>query len=112
MLGNFKIKSIEDLKNLRASVGNMKKENVINQIMIELKETIAEHNPKALFADGFDNAIIGYSSDIRVIYSVSRIMETLVERDGMTPDEAIDFFNFNIECAYLGEYTPIYMYEE
>ena len=36
----------------------------------------------------------------------------LVERDGMTPDEAIEFFNFNIECAYVGEYTPIYMYEE
>lgn len=78
----------------------------------ELKETIGDHNPKALFADGFDNAILGYSSDCRVIYSVHQIMETLVERDGMTPDEAIEFFNFNIECAYVGEYTPIYMYEE
>ena len=78
----------------------------------ELKETIGEHNPEALFADGFDNAILGYSSDCRVIYSVDQIMETLVERDGMTPDEAIEFFGFNIECAYVGEYTPIYMYEE
>ena len=78
----------------------------------ELKETIAEHNPEALFADGFDNAMLGYSTDCRVIYSVDQIVETLVERDGMTPDEAIEFFNFNIECAYLGEYTPIYMYEE
>ena len=78
----------------------------------ELKETISQHNPKALFADGHDNAIMGYSSDCRVIYSVDQIVESLVERDGMTPDEAIEFFNFNIECAYLGEYTPIYMYEE
>ena len=78
----------------------------------QLKETIAEHNPEAMFADGFDNALMGYSSDMRVIYSVDQIMETLVERDGMTPDEAIEFFNFNIECAYVGEYTPIYMYEE
>ena len=47
----------------------------------ELKETIAEHNPEALFADGFDNAMLGYSTDCRVIYSVDQIVETLVERD-------------------------------
>ena len=28
----------------------------------ELKDTIADHNPEALFADGFDNAILGYST--------------------------------------------------
>jgi len=77
-----------------------------------LKETIAEHNPEAMFADGHDHAIMGYSSDGRVIYSVDMIVDTLIERDDMTPDEAIEFFNFNIECAYVGEYTPIYMYEE
>jgi len=80
--------------------------------LAELKETIGEHNPKALFADGHDDAIMGYSSDGRVIYSVDKIVGTLVERDGMTPDESIEYFNFNIECAYLGEYTPIYVYEE
>lgn len=96
---------LEELKNLRAiTLEDMNKE--------ELKETIGEHNPKALFADGHDDAIMGYSSDGRVIYSVNQIVETLVERDGMTPDESIEYFNFNIECAYLGEYTPIYMYEE
>ena len=87
------------------------KQDKINRIE-ELKQTIADHNPEAMFADGFDHAIMGYSSDCKVIYSVDQIMETLVERDGMTPDEAIDFFNFNIECAYVGEHTPIYMYEQ
>ena len=83
-----------------------------NRRLQELKETIAEHNPEALFADGNDHAIMGYSSDGKVIYSVDQITRGLVERDGMTPDEATEFFNFNIECAYVGEYTPIYMYEE
>jgi len=78
----------------------------------ELKEIIVEHNPEAMFAHGHDDAIMGYSSDGRVIYSVNQIRETLVERDGMTHDEAIEFFGHNIECAYVGEYTPIYMYEE
>lgn len=78
----------------------------------ELKQTIADYNPEAMFADGFDHAIMGYSNDLKVIYSANMILETLVERDGMTPDEAIDYFNFNIEGAYVGEYTPIFMHED
>ena len=78
----------------------------------ELKDTIAEHNPEARFADGHDEALMGYSSDGKAINSVNQIVKTLVERDGMTPDGAIEFFNYNIECAYVGEGTPIYMYEE
>ena len=78
----------------------------------ELKEAIAEHNPEALFADGHDHAIMGYATDGRVIYSVDQIICGLMNRDGMTKEEADEFFSFNIECAYVGDYTPIYMYEE
>ena len=35
-----------------------------------------------------------------------------MQRDGMTEEEAQEFFEFNIACAYVGEYTPIYMWEE
>lgn len=120
---------LEELKNLRAeteitldkdqemcSDESMDTIDKIRKIRSEragqLKETISEHNPEALFADGFDESIMGYSSDGKVVYSVDMIVGTLVNRDGMTPDEAIEYFNFNIECAYVGEYTPIYMYEE
>lgn len=77
-----------------------------------LIETIAELNPEARLADGFDDCICGYEKDGRVIYSVPLMIETLIQRDGMEEDEAIEFFEFNIECAYVGEYTPIFMYEE
>jgi len=87
------------------------KENRAKRIE-ELKETIAEHNPEAMFADGFDNALMGYSSDGKAVYSVDMIIGTLMNRDGMTNEEAVEYFGFNIECAYVGEYTPIYMYEE
>jgi hypothetical protein len=78
----------------------------------ELKEAIAQHNPEAQFADGHDDAIMGYATDGRVIYSVNEIIGGLMNRDGMTEEEADEFFSFNIECAYVGDYTPIYMYEE
>ena len=66
-----------------------------------------------LKVDGFDKAIIGeeYFSG-RLVYSVERMMKVLMNRDGMTEEEATEYFNFNIECAFVGEYTPIYMYEE
>ena len=78
----------------------------------ELLESITEFNPEAKLADGFDDSILGYDTKGRVIYSVNSILDTLVNRDGMDYDEAREYFGFNIECAYIGEYTPIYIYEE
>jgi len=49
----------------------------------QLKETIGEYNPEALFADGHDHAIMGYSSDGRVVYSANNIIGGLMNQ-GMT----------------------------
>lgn len=101
-------------------VCNNKKKNMdvldkIKKIRFErveiLKETIAEYNPEALFADGHDHAIMGYTNDGRVVYSADQIIGGLINQ-GMTEEEAIEFFDFNIAGAFVGEYTPIYMYEE
>jgi hypothetical protein len=78
----------------------------------QLLESIAEFNPEALLADGLEDAIVGYDTKGRVIYSVGSIIDILVERDGMSYEDASEHFSFNIECAYVGEHTPIYMYEE
>jgi hypothetical protein len=78
----------------------------------QLLESIAEFNPEALLADGLEGAILGYDTKGRVIYSVGSIIDILVERDGMSYEDASEHFSFNIECAYVGEHTPIYMHEE
>ena len=78
----------------------------------QLKENIAEYNPEALLADGHDHAIMGYSTDGRVIYSINMVIEGLIEDSEMTYEDAIEFFNFNIAGAYVGEYTPIFMHED
>ena len=78
----------------------------------ELKSSIAEANELAMLVDGHDNALIGWSTDGKAIYRVSDIVETLMERDEMSHEEAMEYFDFNILGAYVGEYTPIYMYEE
>jgi hypothetical protein len=61
-----------------------------------------------LFADGFDKAIIGVEERAGVVaYDIDKIIEIL-SRD-MTEDEAVEYFEFNILGAYVGEKTPIYI---
>lgn len=67
-----------------------------------------------LKADGFDKAIIGQTYDMvvseeRLIYSIDKCVEILVERDGMTSEEAIEFLDFNVLCAYIGKDQPIFV---
>ena len=78
----------------------------------QLLDSLAEFNPEARLADGFEDAIMGYDTKGSAIYSVGSIIDILVERDKMSYEDASEHFSFNIECAYVGEYTPIYMYEE
>ena len=60
-----------------------------------------------LKADGLDDAIIGIWSEGRLVYSVDKVIEILMK--DMTEQEAIEFYEFNIECAYVGERTPIFI---
>jgi hypothetical protein len=77
-----------------------------------LIENIGEFNPEALLADGLEDALIGYSTKGHAIYSISKIIRVFMDRDDMSREDACDFFHFNVDGAYVGEYTPIYMYEE
>jgi len=65
-------------------------------------------------AAGLDAAIVGVGFRCGqppvVIYAVDRVIEILMDRDGMTNDEAIEFFSFNIEGAWVGSATPVWMY--
>jgi hypothetical protein len=60
-----------------------------------------------LKADGFDDAIIGIEeTSMRLIYSISKCIEILSK--DMTEEEAIEYFEFNVNGAYVGEKTPIW----
>ena len=78
-----------------------------------MRDLIANSNPDAIVLEGHDNAIIGVGSSFgmsdRAVYSVPAILENLKEM-GMTEEEAEEYFDFNILCAYAGEDMPIYVY--
>jgi len=74
-------------------------------------DLMAEYNPEALLADGFENALIGFSHDGKAVYDIHECIQTLVHRDGMDFEEAQEYFEFNTLCAYVGEFTPIFIYK-
>ena len=64
-------------------------------------------------ADGFDEAIIGsitsYGRGETVLYSTQKIIEIMMERDGMTAEDAMEFFNYNILGSYNGDGMPAFL---
>ena len=67
-----------------------------------------------LLADGFNDAIIGLDTSkevFRVIYDREKMIDILVFRDDMTSEDAIEYLEYNVFGAYVGEGTPIYGYE-
>ena len=58
----------------------------------------------------YEQAIIGQDdASLRIVYSANKIVEILSEE--MTPEEAEEFYEYNILGAYMGDMTPIYVSE-
>ncbi len=61
-----------------------------------------------LFADGLDEAIIGFNAmSWQVVYSIDKCIAVLSK--DMTPDDAIEYLEYNTFNAYVGEKTPIWI---
>lgn len=75
------------------------------------RELLAELGEDVLLMDGFDDAIIGYSQRINdpilAVYSWDLMVKVLMERDGMSDEEAMEYIDFNCLGAWVGEQTPI-----
>jgi len=70
---------------------------------------ILEDYEDVLIADGFDDAVIGIEPmTMRVVYDIDKVIEILMDQ-GMDHDEAIEYYEFNIVGAYVGEQTPLFV---
>ena len=65
-----------------------------------------------LMADGFEEALVGFGTRFNspvTVYDLNKCLDILVERDGMSYDEAQEYMEFNVLGAYVGEETPIFI---
>ena len=67
----------------------------------------------AIILDGLDDAIVGVTEEFgngrRVLYSADKILNILIERDGMTWHEAVEFYDYNILGLHAGEQNPVFL---
>lgn len=79
----------------------------------KLEEYAEDTGTELLFADGFDDAIIGVgvqaSRNETVVYDHRKCVEILMERDDMTEEDADEYMSFNVTSAWVGDGTPIFV---
>lgn len=78
-----------------------------------MKDWIADFEPDTLIADGFDDAIVGLDARTgQVIYDYAHCIRILMSEQGFEIHDAIEYMDFNVVGAYVGDKTPIFMYGE
>jgi len=72
-------------------------------------QTIIEQYPDEAFIviDGHDNAIVGVSNDMRLVYCEDTIIHNLILTHNMTAEDAIEFYEYNIAGSYIADNQPI-----
>ena len=76
----------------------------------EFIENCLHDDEQILLADGFEDAFVGIGRQFGkpvAIYERSKCIEILMEN--MSEDEAEEYFSFNVESAFVGEKTPIFL---
>ena len=76
----------------------------------------------AITADGFEKALLGFGHQFNfglnsgtrtttpvAVYSKDRCLHVLMERDGMSREDALEFFDFNVAGAWVGEGMPVFL---
>jgi len=75
-------------------------------------EILREQNPDALLADGFEDALVGVADRFGIepvaLYDRGRCLRILMDRDGLSSEDAFEHMSYNVEGAWVGEGTPIF----
>lgn len=80
-----------------------------------LTETLTDLGAEdALIMDGFDDCILGILERFGidqpiVVYDREKVIAKLIDRDGMTHEEALEFYYFNQLGGWHGEKTPAFL---
>lgn len=78
---------------------------------MDILTKILEYYPEDgyVIVEGFDDAIIGLTSDGRLAYSINGIIEILMSRNNWKYADAFDYFYYSIEDSYVGDKSPIFI---
>jgi hypothetical protein len=73
---------------------------------------LSEFHPEAIIMDGYDDCIIGvverFGNEPIICYDKGRILKKLT-LDGMSEEEAVEWFYFNQLGSYCGDRRPCFL---
>lgn len=68
-----------------------------------------------LIADGLDEAAMGYTTTSdgceHVVYDYNKCVEIFMSQNNWEYEEAMEWVDFNVVGAYVGENTPLWMFK-
>ena len=83
--------------------------------MKQLLQEYFESGEPLLKMDGFDDCIAGVVERIGqepiICYDKTKVLDQMV-KDGMTYEEAVEYFEYNQMGAWVGERTPCFLITE
>jgi len=74
---------------------------------------IVETYPEVMLMDGFEDCIVGICERMGqepiVTYDKNKIIDKMITEDGMTEEDALEFFYYNQIGAWVGDTTPCFV---
>lgn len=73
-----------------------------------------DEQEETLYADGFESALLGHVHQFNrkiAVYNYDACIRILMDRDGMSHEDAVEFMDFNVLSAWIGPYTPAFTSE-
>jgi len=73
---------------------------------MDRRAKIHEINPDAVLWDRLDDCIIGITQDNVAVYDIHKMELEIMKLQGCTFEEAVEWVDYNILTAYVGDGTP------
>jgi hypothetical protein len=75
----------------------------------KIKMLLESADPDAIVLDGFNDALIGTTSEGRLVYDIGLMKKILVQRDKFEDIEADEYLDYRFLNAFFGTLNPIYV---
>lgn len=86
--------------------------NALKRIHVMLDHCCDEHGDTVLLPDGLEASFVGIDHNDgmpRGVFSREVAIETLMRVGEMNYEDAVEYWEFNVACAYVGEQTPLWI---
>ena len=91
----------------------MTNDKIRNLIVNHIEETHPDMEDDIMLADGFEEAFVGIVESFglapRACYDYDKCIQILMRPSDMEYEDAVEYFQFNVEGSYVGEHTPAFI---